>query len=80
MKGVSCSVSDPHQEHPSTCFVQDRENQEEPSCLNLQDQMLTRQMGGFLPEQPDPASFKCVLDIGCGTSGWVIEAAKPIRA
>ena len=38
--------------------------------------MLTAKMRGVLPEQPDPKIFKRVLDIGCGTGGWLIEAAK----
>ncbi len=66
----------PRQEHPSTYVVQDRSNEEELIRLNFQDQMLTSGMGGVLPEQPDPASFKRVLDVACGTGSWLIEAAK----
>lgn len=33
-------------------------------------------MGGVLPEQPDPLRFERVLDVGCGTGGWLIETAK----
>jgi len=33
-------------------------------------------MGGVLAEQADPTVFRRVLDIGCGTGGWVIEAAQ----
>jgi len=66
----------PRQEHPSTYFVQDRNNQDEFTRLRLQDQMITTSMGGVLPEQSGPSSFKRVLDIGCGTGGWLIETAK----
>jgi ubiquinone/menaquinone biosynthesis C-methylase UbiE len=73
-------MSDSRREHPSTYVVQDRDNQEEFTRLRLQDQMLTASMGGVLPEQPDPSSFRRVLDIGCGTGGWLIEAAKTYPA
>ncbi len=68
--------TEPHQEHPSTYVVQDRSNVEELTRLQFQDQMLTTGMGGVLPEQPDPAIFQRILDVGCGTGGWLIEVAR----
>lgn len=38
--------------------------------------MITTSMGGVLPEQVDPTIFRHVLDVGCGTGGWAIEAAR----
>jgi len=64
-------------EHPSTYFVEDRSNQEEITRLTVLDAILTKDMGGLLPEQPDP-HFKRVLDVGCGTGGWLIELARTI--
>lgn len=64
------------QEHPSTYFVQNRSSQEELNRLHIQDHLLTKGMGGVLPEQPDPTSIRRLLDIGCGTGGWLIEVAK----
>lgn len=68
--------TDPRREHPSTYFVQDRSNTDELSRVAIQDQMITTSMGGVLPEQPDPTIFGRVLDVACGTGGWLIEAAK----
>src|SRR5579883_1482725 len=34
--------------------------------------------GGILPEQPDPSRFQQVLDLGCGTGGWLIDLAKTL--
>ena len=63
-------------EHPSTYFVQDRSNEEELKRLQVQDGMLTTKMGGVLAEEDSPERFRRVLDVGCGTGGWIIEAAK----
>lgn len=67
---------DQRPEHPSTYFMQDRSNQEELTRLDIQDQLVTTMHGGVLPEQADPTIFQHVLDVGCGTGGWLIEAAK----
>jgi ubiquinone/menaquinone biosynthesis C-methylase UbiE len=64
-------------ELPSTYFVYGHHHdKDEMERLTIQDQMITTAMGGVLSEQPDPSTFHHVLDIGCGTGGWVIEAAK----
>ncbi len=72
------AFSEPRRDHPCTYFVQDRSSQQELARLQIQDQLLTRSMGGVLPEQPDLSCFERVLDVGCGTGGWLIELAKTI--
>ncbi|HWS84745.1 MAG TPA: class I SAM-dependent methyltransferase [Ktedonobacteraceae bacterium] len=67
-------------ENPSTYFVQDRKNEKELTRLAIQDRLVTAVMGGVLPEQDDPTVFGHVLDVGCGTGGWVIEAAQTYPA
>src|SRR5260370_19671392 len=67
---------EPKREHPSTYFVADRSNLEELDRLQIQDHLLTASLGGVLPEQPDPTAFQRVLDVGCGTGGWLIELAQ----
>jgi ubiquinone/menaquinone biosynthesis C-methylase UbiE len=69
-------MRDPYKDNPSTYVVMDRSNKEEMARLHIQDQMLTANMGGALPEQADPTRFQSVLDVGCGTGDWLIEAAK----
>ena len=56
--------------------MQDRSNEAERRRITVQDTMVTRGMGGVMPEQSDPNIFHRVLDVGCGTGSWLIEAAK----
>ena len=71
-------MSDPEElrESANTYIVQDRSNQEEMARLEVQDKMLTAGMGGVLPELDDPTSLPRILDVGCGTGGWLIETAR----
>src|SRR5579859_1255286 len=73
---MSTPEEKPPREQQSAYFVLDRSSQDEMTRLQVQDQMLTAGMGGVLAEQADPASFQRVLDVGCGTGGWLIQVAK----
>lgn len=73
---MSSNSDDPRRELSSTYIMRDRANPDEMTRLRVQDELITNGMGGVLPEQPDAASFKRILDIGCGTGGWLIQAAK----
>jgi len=67
---------EPRKEQPSTYFVPDRTNKDERTRVQIQDTMITNAMGGVLPEQVDPANLRRIIDIGCGTGGWLVESAK----
>ena len=57
-------------------YVVDHRDLTELDRLRVQDRLLTASMGGVLPEQSDPSAFRRVLDIGCGSGSWVVEAAQ----
>lgn len=73
---MSTSPEPQKRDYPSTYVVQDQQSKEELTRLTFQDQLITTAMGGVLPEHPDPTRLKRVLDIGCGSGSWIIEAAK----
>jgi len=66
----------PKPEKASTYIVQNRNDERELTRLTVQDAMVTREMGGVLPEQTDLTNIQRILDIACGTGGWLIEVAK----
>ena len=69
--------TNPQKQHYSgTYFVQDRQNETELLRLAEQDRLVTASMGGVLAEQADPGAFRRVLDVACGSGGWIIEAAQ----
>src|SRR6266700_4285837 len=75
-KNMSDTIEPRKNERASTYVVYDRNSRDELQRLTMQDQMLTAGMGGVLSEQADPMSLHRVLDIACGTGGWIINAAK----
>lgn len=54
-------------------YVMDAENAAEMARLMLQDTILTRAMGGVLPEQTNISEIHDVLDIACGPGGWLLD-------
>lgn len=65
----------PEAEHLNTYIVQDRSNQDELARLRVQGELVTSGMGGPLPEQADPGSFRKVLDVACGAGDWLLALA-----
>ena len=58
-------------------YVFDAESASETTRLMVQDRQMTRGMGGPFPER-NPADFDKmhdILDIACGSGGWVLDAA-----
>ncbi|WP_069803031.1 class I SAM-dependent methyltransferase [Thermogemmatispora onikobensis] len=70
--------NDSVREEDQNSYVIDSENAGELARLMHQDQMLTRGMGGLLPEFPEGAPLPAggrVLDLACGPGGWALEVA-----
>jgi len=60
----------------STYVMYQNKKKAELLRLTLQSHMITTAMGGVLSEQPDTSIIHHVLDVGCGTGGWVLETAQ----
>ncbi|HLI07518.1 MAG TPA: methyltransferase domain-containing protein [Ktedonobacteraceae bacterium] len=56
-------------------YVFDAESAAEMARLIAQDLLVTKYMGGLLPENPAFIGIKRVLDVACGPGGWTIEVA-----
>jgi ubiquinone/menaquinone biosynthesis C-methylase UbiE len=62
------------QEQPNTYAIQGH-SKEELTRLRIQDEAAALTLG-LIPEQTDPARFQRILDVACGTGGWLIRMAK----
>jgi ubiquinone/menaquinone biosynthesis C-methylase UbiE len=71
MKGVFMQDT-PQQENT---YVFNSESAAEMARLVAQDLLVTKYMGGLLPENPTFTGIKRVLDVACGPGGWAIEVA-----
>ncbi len=72
---VSDANEFPKKEHPSTYFVQNREDKTELQRLTIQDRMTTTLQGGLFPERDDLANIQHILDVGCGAGIWAVDVA-----
>jgi ubiquinone/menaquinone biosynthesis C-methylase UbiE len=63
-------------EHDSAYFLQDRSNIDDIARLKLHDKILTRAIHGVLEAFTDHAFLMHVLDVGCGTGGWLCDLGK----
>lgn len=68
-------VSSPEPTQPYEGYFIDAENAAEMARLVLQDRLITRAMGGVLPEPIDLSQVFHALDIGCGPGGWLLDLA-----
>ncbi|GAC1354093.1 MAG: hypothetical protein NVS4B11_28880 [Ktedonobacteraceae bacterium] len=61
-------------EHENT-YIINAESKAEIHRLTIQDQMLTKEMGGLFPERTDLSTVHHVLDISCGPGQWALDMA-----
>ncbi|HTK11640.1 MAG TPA: methyltransferase domain-containing protein [Ktedonobacteraceae bacterium] len=62
-------------EKDTNTYVINAESGAEMARLIDQDRILTRAMGGLLPEDFQPDGGEVVLDLACGPGGWAQEVA-----
>jgi len=64
-----------HQQGQEIVYLIDTESSAEKARLMQQGRLLTKTMGGLLPEQRDLARFHRVLDVACGPGEWALDLA-----
>jgi len=60
-------------------YIFNAESAAEMNRLTMQDRLLTREMGGLLPQDVDPSTIHNVLDVACGPGEWVLDLASAYR-
>jgi SAM-dependent methyltransferase len=56
-------------------YILDPEHPTEMVRLMVQDRFLTLGMGGLFPERDSMKHIQSILDVGCGSGGWVLDVA-----
>ncbi|GAC1389142.1 MAG: hypothetical protein NVS4B11_01260 [Ktedonobacteraceae bacterium] len=59
----------------SNTYIFNAESAAEMNRLTIQDHLLTKEMGGLLPDDVAPSQIRKVLDIACGPGGWALDLA-----
>lgn len=59
--------------HVHEGYIVDAENAAEMARLMRQERLLTEMMGGPIPEQADLSQVYRVLDVACGSGGWLFD-------
>ena len=73
---MSATQEDPQAQHKSGAYVMKPGGSEEMARLMIQDQLITKGMGGIFPEWPSGlVQVESMLDLACGPGGWALEAA-----
>jgi SAM-dependent methyltransferase len=60
---------------PST-YPLDAHSDEEIARLFVQHAIITEYTGGLFPERPDLSHVQDILDLACGSGGWVVDVAR----
>lgn len=68
-------MTSPDPSSSSNKYIVDTELSTEIARLIEQDKLLTKAMGGLLPEQPDLSSAEQIIDLACGPGKWAIDLA-----
>ncbi len=56
-------------------YIFNAESAAEMNRLTIQDRMITKEMGGLLPDSVDPSTLHRVLDLACGPGEWSLDVA-----
>jgi SAM-dependent methyltransferase len=61
--------------NPRHSYILDPEHPTEVVRLMVQDRLVTFGMGGLFPERDGIEPIQSILDVGCGSGGWVLDVA-----
>jgi ubiquinone/menaquinone biosynthesis C-methylase UbiE len=56
-------------------YVVDHQSGAEMQRLIDQDRLMNQTMGDLFPQDIDPTTLHCVLDVACGPAAWIVQVA-----